>query len=263
MEPLILTASLGGRWISKKDSPYFPSYTDEIIAEGIFSYKKGIHQLHVHAHDDTGHYTYDPEIFGGILDTFRTLCPNVILQMSAGGLFDKEDLLIPLLKLNADVTTLVLQPSKEKNIELLKLYDEYGANPIVECTSFTELKNAYQLFEEGYFKAPLRIEIEFTNLNKLSFGELAAELLECAALCASRKDIVWSCCNGNEYQIPLHAMAIALGGHVRGGFEDRLKDSSGAFYKTCVDALSAELELAVKMNRAFADIPQARKILGL
>jgi uncharacterized protein (DUF849 family) len=54
-----------------------------------------------------------------------------------------------------------------------------------------------------------------------------------------------------------------LGGHVRGGLEDLLKDNNGEYYKSCLDVISAEMALAVKMGCKFADIPQARKILGL
>jgi 3-keto-5-aminohexanoate cleavage enzyme len=265
MDPLIVTASLCGRERVKKDSPYFPATTDEVIAEGISSFRAGVPQLHIHARDKTGNYTYDPDIFGGILDVFRSTCPNVILQISAGGTYHKEEeLLIPILKLKADATTLALQPSKEKNIALTKLFDKYGTKPIVECFSLENIKTACQLFEEGYLKAPLRLEILFEEDSKgRTFSEIAGELLEGAKICSARKDIVWSTTRGDEHQIPLHAMAIALGGHVRGGLEDRLKDNNGEYYKSCLDVISAEMALSVKMGRKLADVSQARRILGL
>ncbi|MDR1931670.1 MAG: 3-keto-5-aminohexanoate cleavage protein [Spirochaetales bacterium] len=265
MDPLIVTASLCGRERFKKDSPYFPATTDEVIAEGISSFKAGVPQLHIHARDKTGNYTYDPQIFGGILDVFRSTCPNVILQISAGGTYQKEEeLLIPILKLKADVTTLALQPAKEKNIALIKLFDTYGTHPIVECFSLENIKTACQLFDEGYLKAPLRIEILFEEDSKgRTFSELAGELLEGAGICSSHKEIVWSCCRGDNHQIPLHAMAIALGGHVRAGLEDRIKDNDGQYYRSCLEELAPEMNLSVKMGRKLANVPQARKILGL
>ena len=91
MLPLIVTASICGREKTKADSPYFPATKDEVIADGIKSYEHGSPQLHIHARNDEGTYTYDPVIFGEILSAFRKNCPKAILQISTGGTYHKPE----------------------------------------------------------------------------------------------------------------------------------------------------------------------------
>lgn len=265
MDPLIITASICGREKSKKDSPYFPATSDEIIADGIKSFTAGVPQLHIHARDKDGNPTYDPQIFGGILDAFRAKCPNVILQISCGGTYHKPDeLLIPLLKLKPDVASLSPQDTKEKNLALIKLFNECGVLPIVECFSLEKLKVACELFEDGAFRAPLRIEFLFEDKDLgRPFGTLAGELLEAARICSLHKGIVLSVCRGENHQLPLQAMTIALGGHLRAGLEDKVKDDNGSFYKSSIDMITPATDFSMKVGRSLADIPQARKILGI
>jgi 3-keto-5-aminohexanoate cleavage enzyme len=265
MTPLIVTASICGREKSKADSPYFPATMTEIIEDGIKSFHAGVPQLHIHARDKDGNPTYDPEIFGTILDAFRTNCPNVILQISAGGTYHKaEELLIPLLKLRADVVSLSLQDNPEDTIALIKLFDEYRSLPIVECFSVDKLKNACYLFEKGYFKPPMRIEFLFEDKDTgRPFSVLANELLEAYRLCSSLPGIVLSVCRGAGHQLPIQAMVVALGGHIRCGLEDKVKDNDGSYFKDSAAIIASVRDLAAKVNRELADIPQARRILGV
>jgi 3-keto-5-aminohexanoate cleavage enzyme len=265
MTPLIITASICGREKSKADSPYFPATMAEVIEDGIKSFKAGVPQLHIHARDKDGNPTYNTEIFGAILDAFRTNCPNVILQISAGGTYQNaEELLIPLLKLKADVVSLSLQDKTEDSIALIKLFDEYNTLPIVECFSVEKLKEACRLFEKGYLKPPMRIEFLFEDKDMgRPFSILANELLEAHRLCSSLPGIVLSVCRGLYHQLPIQAMVTALGGHIRCGLEDKVKDNDGSYFKDSAAIVASVREIAVKINRDLADISQARKILGV
>jgi 3-keto-5-aminohexanoate cleavage enzyme len=237
----------------------------EVIEDGIKSFQAGVPQLHIHARDKDGNPTYNPEIFGTILDAFRTNCPDAILQISAGGTYhETKELLIPLLKLKADVVSLSLQNKAEDSIALIKLFDEYSVLPIVECFSIEKLREACHLFEEGHFKPPMRIEFLFEDKDTgRPFSILANELLEAHRLCSSLPGIVLSVCRGFGHQLPIQAMVVALGGHIRCGLEDKVKDNDGSYFKDSAMIIASVRELAIKINRELADIPQARKILGV
>jgi uncharacterized protein (DUF849 family) len=58
-------------------------------------------------------------------------------------------------------------------------------------------------------------------------------------------------------------MVAALGGHIRCGLEDKVKDNDGSYFKDSAAIVASVREIAVKINRDLADISQARKILGV
>lgn len=264
MLPLIVTASICGREKLKACSPYFPATKDEVIADGIRSYRCGVPQLHIHARNNEGTYTYDPEIFREILDAFRKECPRAILQISTGGTYTKVDeLLIPLLKLKPDMATLTLQPDEQTNIELLKIFEKYEVKPIIECFCIDHAKMALKLMADGHVKGPMNLEFLYDDHVELPFTEIASRLLEFSDMCSRQGGINWSTCKATNQDPALHAMAIALGGHCRAGLEDRHLYADGSYVKASEDLLSGPMQMAAQLGRPLATYEQAKEILGL
>ena len=265
MSPVIITASICGREKTKECSPYFPATKDEVIADGIRSYHHGVPQLHIHARNNEGVYTYDPVIFKEILDAFRKECPKAILQISTGGTYTKPDeLLIPLLKLRPDMATLALQPEESTNIELLKLFEKYGVKPIIECFSLENARPAIKLMADGYVKAPMNLEFLYDDHNMdLSFEQVAAELLEFSAMCEKQGSINWSTCKALNNDPAIHSMAIAWGGHCRAGLEDRQFYADGSYVKASEDLVDNPMRMAKLLGRPLATYEQAKEILGI
>ena len=265
MLPMIVTASICGREKMKDCSPYFPATKDEVIADGIRSYKHGAPQLHIHARNDEGTYTYDPVIFGEILDAFRKECPKAVLQISTGGTYSKPDgLLKPLLALKPDAATLALQPDKQTNIELLKIFESYGVKPIIECFSMENAKTAIALMAEGYVKPPMNLEFLYDDhIKDMSFAEAAGKLLEFSAMCEKQGNINWSTCKALNNDPAIHMMAIALGGHCRAGLEDRQLYADGSYVKASADLIENPMQLSKLMGRPLATYEQTKEILGI
>lgn len=264
MLPLIVTASICGREKTRECSPYFPATKDQVIADGIRSYHRGIPQLHIHARNNEGTYTYDPVIFGEILDAFRKECPRAILQISTGGTYTKvNELLIPLLKLKPDMATLALQPEEATNIALIKTFEEYGVKPIIECFSLDHARTAIKLMADGYVKGPMNLEFLYNDHRDIPFEEIASQLLEFSSMCQQQGNINWSTCKGLNKDPALHAMAIALGGHCRAGLEDRHLYADGSYVKASEDLLTSPIQMAEPLGRPLATYEQAKEILGL
>lgn len=265
MEPVIITASICGREKTKECSPYFPATKDEVIADGIKSYQYGAPQLHIHARNNEGTYTYDPVIFKEILDAFRENCPRAVLQISTGGTYQKVDeLLRPLLALKPDLATLALQPEKETNIQLLKIFEEYGVKPIIECFCLDHAKKAIELLAEGHVKAPMNLEFLYDDhRNDIPFETLAAQLLEFHEMCQAQGNINWSVSKALDHDPAIHAMAIALGGHCRAGLEDRHIYADGTYVKESTELIAVPMQMSRQIGRPLATYEQTREILGL
>ena len=262
MKPMVMTASICGNK-TKENSPYMPTTFDEVIADGIKSFQAGAAQLHIHGRDHEGNHTFEPVVFGQLLEAFRAKCPGAVIQASAGDTYhDPENLLVPLLKLKPDLLSLAVQETKEETLALLTYFDEYGVRPIVECFNMEQARQAYEIFLEGHFHKPLNLELVFEGKDiGRPFSALAAELMEVAAM-AKDGGIEWSICGGDNHEPATQAMAMALGGHVRTGLEDRYQDFDGTYFTESLGTVVPALQQCKMLGRPNATPQEAHEILG-
>lgn len=73
----------------------------------------------------------------------------------------------------------------------------------------------------------------------------------------------WSVSGIGRYQLPLAALALVLGGHVRVGFEDNIFYRKGELAKSNAQMVSRVARLAAELGRPLATPGEARRILGL
>ena len=73
----------------------------------------------------------------------------------------------------------------------------------------------------------------------------------------------WTATGIGRSEFTLAAHAIAMGGHVRVGFEDNLYLSRGVLAKSNGELVGKVVEMAKLLGREIATPAEARKILGL
>jgi 3-keto-5-aminohexanoate cleavage enzyme len=73
----------------------------------------------------------------------------------------------------------------------------------------------------------------------------------------------WSVAGIGRHELPLGAVAIILGGHVRVGFEDNIYYSRGVLAKSNGELVARMVRLARELGRSVASPAEARKILKL
>ena len=77
-------------------------------------------------------------------------------------------------------------------------------------------------------------------------------------------DVIWNVSVMNpEKQWPILALAVALGGHVRVGYEDNPYIRPGEFAKNNAILVEKMVGIAQSLNREVATPDEARTILGL
>ena len=263
MHPIILTAaSTGNKW-SRDDTPYIPITSEEIIADGIAAYRAGAAMLHIHARGSDGKPTFDPAIFARILDAYKKNCPDVILQMSVGGMHGQtKKYLEPLLQLRPDIASFNFTEPEEDTLYMVEKFHQYNVKPVVECFSLEMLRGTHTMLTKGYFNGPTFIEMLFgLKDDGRDFAQMAGELLEfCRWL---PEGAVWSQTRGNASHIKLQALSAALGGHLRTGFEDCISYKPGEYVKSSAELITQAAGIAQTMGRAVATPKEARAILGL
>ena len=73
----------------------------------------------------------------------------------------------------------------------------------------------------------------------------------------------WTATGIGRHEFPLAAHAIAMGGHVRVGFEDNLYLSRGVLAKSNGELVAKVVEMAKLLGREIATPAEARRILNL
>lgn len=73
----------------------------------------------------------------------------------------------------------------------------------------------------------------------------------------------WTVAGIGRHEFPMAAIGIAMGGHVRVGFEDNIYLDRGVLAKSNGELVERVVRLAKELGREIATPAEAREILGL
>ena len=77
------------------------------------------------------------------------------------------------------------------------------------------------------------------------------------------EDSIWLCAGIAQYQLPMVALAILMGGHARVGMEDNIYFRRGEKLKSNAQMVERIVRIAHELNREIATPEQARQMLDL
>jgi len=269
MDKLIITAALTGSVPTKEMNPFLPVSPEEIAESAERCREAGASIVHVHARDAAGKPTLDPAIFERIhhLVSKRT---DLIVQISTGGRAGADPraraaavrLIRPeMASLTAGSTNFpdqVYANSSELIEHLAAAMAECGTKPEMEIFDAGMIANAQALAEKGLAVPPLHFDFVLGNR-----GSMAATARNLVFLSESIPyGATWTAAGLGRWQLPMAALAIAMGGHVRTGLEDNLYYRKGELASN--EQLVARVaRLAEEMGRPVATPEEARAMLAL
>jgi 3-keto-5-aminohexanoate cleavage enzyme len=269
MDKLIITVAPTGSVPTKKLNPHLPVTPEEIAETAVRCCQAGASLLHVHARDAAGRPTLDAEVFGRIRDLVAART-NLIIQVSTGGRagMDPEARASAVRRLRPEMASLttgsVNFPERVYEnpfavIEFLAaVMAEAGTKPEMEIFEAGMVANALLLADKGLAKLPLHFDFVLG-----SRGSLPASAKNLLFLAESiPQESTWTVTGLGRWQLPMAALAIVMGGHVRVGLEDNL------YYRQGEPATNEQLvarvaRIAGELGRPVATPDEARKILGL
>lgn len=271
MDKLIITAAICGAEVTKEQNPAVPYTVDEIVREAKSAVDAGAAIVHLHVRRDDGTPTQDKSRFKECIDAILKACPGVIIIPSTGGAvgMSAEERLQPT-ELPIEMATL--------DCGTCNFGDEVFENTIPMMRAFGKrmmqngIKPEYECFEMGHLE---------TILNLVKKGEAPGAPMQfnfvlgvpgCAG--ATINNLLWLvnsipvgstwCATGiGRHEFPLAAHAIAMGGHVRVGFEDNLFIEKGVLAKSNGELVAKVVRMAKEIGRGIANFSEAREILGL
>ena len=269
MEKLIITACLTGAEVTREQQPNLPITPDEIAQAAYEAWEAGASIVHVHARKEDGTPTQDKEIYRQIKEKIAAKC-DVIFQPSTGGAVwhSKEERIQPVL-IKPEMASLstgtcnfgpdVFMNTEEYMESFAKTMMEHGVKPEIEIFEKGMIDNALRLVKKGLLKMPIHFDFVLGVP-----GAMPGDPRDLMYLVNSiPSDCTWTVAGIGRYELPLAVIAIAMGGHVRVGFEDNVFYSKGVVADSNAQLVARIARIAKECGREVAKPDEARRILGL
>lgn len=271
MDKLIITAAICGAEVTKEHNPAVPYTVEEMVREAKSAYDAGAAVLHVHVREDDGTPTQSKARYKEVMDAILRELPDVIIIPSTGGAvgMSAEERLQPT-ELMPEMATLDCGTVNfgdevfENTLPMMRAFGkrmlENNIKPEYECFDMGHLEAALQMARRG--EAP-RHPMQFNFVLGVPGASSASVSNLLWLVNALPEGSTWTATGIGRHEFTLAAHAIAMGGHVRVGFEDNLYLSKGVLAKSNGELVAKVVRIAKELGREIATSDEAREILSL
>ena len=269
MDKLIITAALTGAEVTRAQHPGLPITPDEIARAAQECALAGASIVHVHARNPDGSPTQDKAVYRQIIDAVRARC-DVIVQVSTGGAvgMTPQERLAPV-TLAPEMATLSMGSvnfggdvfmNHPADMEVFALaMREHGVKPELEIFDSGMLSTANRWLTKGLLEGPAHFDLVLGIPGGMAATAEALMYLRTQLPSGSS----WTAAGIGAAQLPMGALAIVLGGHVRVGFEDNLYYRKGELASSNAQLVARMARLSRELDRAVATPDEARALLGI
>lgn len=272
MEKLIISACICGAEVTKEQNPNVPYTVEEIVREAKSAYDAGAALIHLHVRWDDGTPTQSTERFQECVDAIRRECPDAIIQPSTGGAVGMTDLerlestdIVP----TPEMATLDCGTCNFGGDEIFINTDDTIAN-FAKIMKEKGIKPELEVFDKGMIDTAIKV----ADRKGLLVHPLHFDFVLGVQMSATIRDLVfmvgslppgstWTATGLGKNAWHIAAATIALGGHVRVGFEDNLYLEKGVLAKSNGEMVAKAVEISKLLGREIATPAEAREILGL
>jgi uncharacterized protein (DUF849 family) len=296
---VIITCAVTGAIHTPSMSPYLPVTPDEIIDAAVSAAEAGAALVHVHARNPkTGQPDQSPEAFEPFLKVIKQRS-NCVINITTGGAPTMlvEERLKPCAHFKPEVASLnmgsmnfglypMLNRFKEfkhdwerpylegsndrvfkntfKDIEnILTTCAENGTRFEIECYDIGHLYTLAHFVDRGLVKPPFFVQSVFGLLGGIGPHPEDVAHMKRTADRLFGDDYHWSVLGAGRHQLPIAAMAVAMGGNLRVGLEDSLWLGPGQLARSNADQVRAARKIVEGLGLDIATPDDAREQLQL
>ncbi|CAN7505511.1 3-keto-5-aminohexanoate cleavage protein [Bosea sp. LjRoot90] len=296
---VIITCAVTGAIHTPSMSPYLPVTPEEIIDAAVGAAEAGAALVHVHARNPkTGQPDQSPEAFEPFLKVIKQRS-NCVINITTGGAPTMlvEERLKPCAHFKPEVASLnmgsmnfglypMLNRFKEfkhdwerpylegsndrvfkntfKDIEnILTTCAENGTRFEIECYDIGHLYTLAHFVDRGLVKPPFFVQSVFGLLGGIGPHPEDVVHMKRTADRLFGDDYHWSVLGAGRHQLPIAAMAVAMGGNLRVGLEDSLWLGPGQLAKSNADQVRAARKIIEGLGLEIATPDDAREQLQL
>lgn len=269
MSKLIITAALTGAEVTKEQQPNLPITPEEIALAAREAYEAGAAIVHVHARLADGTPTQSKEVYGQIQRLVAAACPAIFQPSTGGAVWHTAQERLQPLELNPEMATLstgtcnfgtdIFANPQEFMEEAARIMLERGIKPEIEVFEAGMIDNALRLLRKGLLQEPLHF-----NFVLGVPGAMTGTVRNLAFLVDSiPPGSTWTVSGIGRQETPLAVVAMAMGGHVRVGFEDNIYYRRGELATSNGQLVARIVRIAQELGREIATPAEAREILGI
>ena len=271
MSKVILTAAICGAEVSRQQQPALPISAEELANEARRCVEAGAAIIHLHVRNPDGSPTQDVEVFRAAFNAIKAVCdPMPIVQPSTGGAVGMswQERLQPVI-LHPEMATLDCGTTNfgddifVNDWPLMQRFArEMQANDVVpelECFDCSHVMLGHRLFDLGLLSCHKHFDLVLGVPGALDAS--AASLVEMVRRVGS--EATWTVAAVGRHQTPMAMMGLAMGGHVRVGFEDNIFLKKGELADSNARFIEKMARLAREVGREPASPDDARQILGI
>jgi uncharacterized protein (DUF849 family) len=296
---VIVTCAITGAIHTPSMSPYLPVTPEEIAQAAIEAVDAGAAIVHLHARNpETGKPDQRPEAFLPILQLVKKGADCIVNLTTGGAPYMKvEERVRPAALFKPELASLNMGSMNFGLFPMLNRYKEFrfdwerehleksrdlvfrntyqdidyvlsicsgnGTRFEFECYDVSHLYNLAHFAERGLVKPPLFVQTVFGLLGGI--GPHPEDVLHMKRT-ADRlfgSDYIWSVLGAGRNQMPIAAMAAAMGGNVRVGLEDSLWDGPGQLAEKNAVQVKRARQIMEGLGLGLATAQEAREILQL
>jgi 3-keto-5-aminohexanoate cleavage enzyme len=280
---LVISAALVGAVTNKEQNPAVPYLPHEYADEVKKCYDAGAAIVHLHMrHPETGMATPDLDVYDSILAAVKEKCPEILINLSSAisiAATDKERV-APIKKYQPELASLnsasmnfavgdwkkgevMIETIFKNDFKLIKrlgsTMKRAQTKPEIEIYDFGGMYNMLFLRKSGLLDEPLHFQFVFGVLGGIpfTFSNLAG------LLALKPPDASWSVCGVARQQFQAGLCAAAMGGHIRVGLEDNIRNINGELAKGSWEQVEWAVKVAKLAGREPATPDETRKIFHL
>jgi len=295
---VIITCAVTGAIHTLSMSEYLPVSASEIADAAIGAARAGAAVVHLHARDpQDGRPDQSPEAFAPFLGVIKQ-ASDCVVNITTGGapaMTIEERLrpaaahrpevaslnmgsmnfgLFPMLKRFPDLKhqwerdyisnkNIIFNNSFGQIEHILTTLGPLGTRFEFECYDTAHLYNLKYFLDAGFVKAPLFIQTVFGLMGGIGAHPEDVMHMKRTADRLFGDQYRWSVLGAGKNQLPIAAMAAAMGGNVRVGLEDSLWLGPGQLAKSNAAQVSKVRQIIEGLGLEIATPNEAREILEL
>jgi len=267
---LIITCAITGAETTREAQPALP-ITPQEIADGAYeAYLAGASILHLHVRKDDGTPTQDVAIFKQAIDLIRAKCDMVIETTTGGAAWMTPEERLQPVTLNPEMASLdcgTVNFGDEYIVNTLPIMRQFaremkahGVRPTLECFDLGHVYASHMLIKEGLLEAPYHYGLV---LNVPGAAKYEPEVMEFMVRKLPEGAHFTAFGVGGKANIDSIYQTIALGGHIRVGFEDNIYYSKGRLAKSNAELVERAARIAKDSGRELAKPDDVRAMLQL
>jgi uncharacterized protein (DUF849 family) len=296
---VIITCAVTGAIHTPSMSPYLPVTPEEIADAAVGAAEAGAAVVHLHARDPvTGKPDQSPEAFGKFLPQIKQRTGAVVNLTTGGAPFmTVAERVRPAAEFRPEVASLnmgsmnfglfpmlnrftefkhdwerpALEASRDlvfrnsfKDIEyVLETLSGSGTRFEFECYDTSHLYNLAHFLERGLVQPPLFVQTVFGILGGIGPHPEDVMHMKRTADRLFGGQYRWSVLGAGRNQLPIAAMAAAMGGNVRVGLEDSLWLGAGRLAESNAAQVRQARQIIEGLGLEIATPDEAREILAL